>query len=265
MDFVNKYELFLFDMDGVIYIGNKTLPGAVRTVNYLKDKKKKVYFLTNNPARSQSEYARKLKDIGIKTDPDHIITSTRNLCNYLERNIKSLGRKTAYLIGSSHFKSSVSRTGIKSVKPGGRYKAHYVIMGGYREFNFKDIDNATQFLRNGAELIATNRDSYYPSDVGYSPGTGALLSSVEISGGTKAVVTGKPEKFIFHLSLELAGVKNKKKTVIIGDNLNTDIAGGNNFGITTVLSLTGVTDKRKLRKSAVKPEYVIDNLSGLLK
>jgi len=265
MKFIDNFDLFLFDMDGVIYIGDKPIPGTAEVIKHLYKENKRIVFLTNNPARSESEYAKKLKDIGIKTKNGQIITSTKNTCYYLKDNISGITKKSAYVIGSRHFKSSVRKTGINIVNKSNSYKSDYVIMGGHREFNFNEIDNATKFIRNGADLIATNRDSYYPSEHGFSPGTGALLSSIEISGGKKAFVIGKPEKYIFQLSLKLSGIKNKKRTVIIGDNIHTDILGGNNFGITTVLSLTGVTDKKELRRSKVKPDYVIEHPSRLLR
>ena len=264
MNIIEKYELFLFDMDGVIYIGNDPVPGSVELINYLYKKNKRICFLTNNPARSETEYLKKLKNIGIKAKSEHIITSTKNICYYLSNNIRGIRSKSAYIIGSRHFKTSVRKTGINTVRPGNNFKSDYVIMGGHRDFNFNEIDYASQFIRNGANFIATNRDSYYPSDLGFSPGTGALLSSIEISSGKKALITGKPEKHIFELSLKLAGIKNKRKAVIVGDNLHTDILGGKKFGISTVLSLTGVTKRKDLKNSKIKPDYVINNLSSLL-
>ncbi|MGI9534895.1 MAG: TIGR01459 family HAD-type hydrolase [Thermodesulfobacteriota bacterium] len=264
MNIIENFDLFLFDMDGVIYIGNKPIPGSVELINHLYNRNKIVIFLTNNPARSDSEYAKKLNKTGIKTNTDHIITSTKNICHYLKNHIKELNKKSAYVIGSRHFKSSIHKTGINIVRSGNNFKSDYVIMGGHRNFNFNEIDNASQFIRNGARIIASNRDSHYPSELGVSPGTGALLSSIEITSGKKAIITGKPEKHIFQLSLKLAGIKNKKKVVIIGDNLQTDILGGNNFGISTILSLTGVTSKKDLKNSEIKPDYIIKNPSELI-
>ena len=230
MKIIDNFDLFLFDLDGVIYIGDNPIKGSAEAVNYLYSKNKKIVFLTNNPARSENEYSKKLKEIGIKTYKGQIITSTKNICHYLNHNIRGINRKSAYVIGSRYFRASIRKTGINMVGPGKNFKSDYVIFGGHRDFNFSEIDNATKFIRNGADLIATNRDSYYPSDNGLSPGTGALLSSIELSGGKKALVIGKPEKYIFQLSLELTGIKNKKRTVIVGDNLYTDILGGKNFG-----------------------------------
>ena len=264
MNTIENFDLFLLDMDGVIYIDNKPVPGSVQFINHLYAKNKKIVFLTNNPARSEAEYAKKLKKIGIKVKTDQIITSTKNICHYLENNIREIHRKSAYVIGSRHFKSSIRKTGINIVRSESNFKSDYVIMGGHRDFNFNEIFNATQFIRNGAKLIATNRDSYYPSELGLSPGTGALLSSIEVSSGKKALIVGKPEKYVFQLSLKLAGIKKKSRAIIIGDNLQTDILGGINFGICTVLTLSGVTGRKELKQSSIKPDYVVNNLSSLI-
>ncbi len=262
MNVLESFDLFLLDMDGVIYTGSHPVPGSVEAINHLYSKNKKIIFLTNNPSGSNTEYKRKLKNIGIKADVNQIVTSATSLCHYLTGRLRNINTRSAYVIGSKHLKNSVARTGVKLISTAAD-STNYVIMGGHKNFNYSEIEHASRFIRNGARLIATNRDPYYPSKDGFSPGTGALLSSIEISGGKKALITGKPEKHIFHLSLKLAGVR-KNRAVIIGDSLKTDILGGINYGIYTVLTLSGVTDKKELQKSRIKPDKVIRMLSSLI-
>ena len=138
-------------------------------------------------------------------------------------------------------------------------------MGGHRRFNFNEINTATILLRKGAKFIASNHDPFYPTLNGISPASGALLSSIEVASEKKAIITGKPEKYLFDLSMETAQFKNKKKTVLIGDNLFTDILGGNNYGISTVVTLTGLTKRKDIKNSKIKPDFIIKNLSYLLK
>lgn len=262
MNVLENFDLFLLDMDGVIYTGNHPISGTVETINYLYSKNKKIIFLTNNPSGSNTEYKKKLGNMCIKADINQIITSTASLCHYLTSRLRNINTKSAYVIGSKHLKNSVAKTGVKLISTTAD-STDYVIMGGHKNFHYGEINHASRFIRNGAKLIATNRDPCYPSKNGFSPGTGALLSSIEISGGKKALITGKPEKYIFQLSLKLAEVR-KNKAVIIGDNLKTDILGGINYGIYTVLTLSGVTDKKKLQKSSIKPDQVIERLSSLI-
>jgi len=265
MKILEKYELFLFDLDGVIYIDNKPTTGAVEAVNTIKSYGKRVLFLTNNPARSKLEYSSKLKKMGIDTKNSHILTSADSICRYLNTRIKNIKNKTGYVIGSKYFKNQVRKTGI-NIESGKNFnKTDYVIMGGHRQFNFNEINIATILIRKGAKFIATNHDPFYPTLNGLSPASGALLTSIETASEKKALITGKPERYLFDLSMETAKFKNKKKTLLVGDNLNTDILGGNNFGISTALTLTGITTKKVLKQSIIQPDYIIKDLSHLIR
>ena len=265
MKILDNFELFLFDLDGVVYIDEKPTPGAVKAINTIKKNNKKVLFITNNPARSKNEYSEKLRKIGINAKRNEILTSADGICRYLVTKIKNIHSKSAYVIGSRYFKSQIKKTGI-SIDNGKNYnKTDFVIMGGHRQFNFDEINTATILIRKGAKFIATNHDPYYPTQDGFSPATGALLTSIETASEKKALITGKPKRYIFELSMETAKFKNKKKTLLVGDSLYTDILGGNNFGIKTALTLTGVTSKKNLRNCSIKPDYIINDLSNLIK
>lgn len=265
MKFIEKFELFLFDLDGVVYIDDKPTPGAVEAISKLQSLKKRVVFITNNPARSKLEYSNKLKKLGIDGTSRQILTSTDSICRYLNTKIRDITDKSAYVIGSRYFKNQVKKTGIIVYNGKDFKKTDYVIMGGHRQFNFNEINIATILIRKGAKFIATNHDPFYPTLHGLSPASGALLASIETASEKKAIITGKPEKYLFDISMETAGYKNKKKTLLVGDNLYTDILGGINYGIPTALTLTGLTTKKVLRESKIKPDYILKNLSDLLR
>ncbi len=265
MKFFENFELFLFDLDGVVYIEDKPTPGAVETINTIKAYNKKVLFITNNPARSKLEYSGKLKKMGINAKSSQILTSADSICRYLMTKIKNITNKSAYVIGSKYFKSQIKKTGIIIDSGKNFNKTDFVIMGGHRQFNFNEINIASILIRKGAKFIATNHDPFYPTLNGLSPASGALLTSIETASENKAIVTGKPEKYLFDISMETAQFKNKKKTLLVGDNLYTDILGGINFGIPTVLTLTGLTTKKELKQSNITPDYIIKDLTYLVK
>lgn len=262
---IEKFDLILFDLDGVIYIENKTTPGVIKVLKKIRENKKKLLFLTNNPAHSPREYFQKLKKIGICSTPNEIITSSLATSYYIKKKFRKIETKTAFIIGSRSFKNEIKKTGIKPATGKKEISADIVIMGGHSKFNYQEIKTATLAIRNGAKFIATNRDPFYPSKEGLLPATGALLSSIETASGKMATITGKPERNIFELCLNTSGQKNKKKIVIIGDRLDTDIKGGKDFGISTILTLTGATKLKDLGKTNIKPNYVIKNLNHLLK
>lgn len=265
MILIEKLDLILFDLDGVIYIENKPTPGAIKVLKKIRENKRKLLFLTNNPAHSAREYAQRLKKIDIYCTPNEIITSSLATSYYIRKRFRKIETKTAFIIGSKSFKNEIEKTGIKPATGKNAISADIVIMGGHPKFNYQEIKTATLAIRNGAKFIATNRDPFYPSKEGLLPATGALLSSIETASGKKATVTGKPERNIFELCLNTSGQKNKKKIFIIGDRLDTDIKGGNDFGINTILTLTGSTKLKDLEKSNIKPNCVIKNLNHLLK
>lgn len=265
MKLIENFELFLFDLDGVVFIDNRPIPGASETIRKIQSYNKKILFLTNNPARSKTEYSKKLKKIGIDATSNQVLTSADSMCHYLKLKIKYITKKTAYVIGSKYFKNQIRSTGINVVTGQNFRKTDFVIMGGHREFNFNEINIATILIRKGAKFIATNRDPFYPTLNGLSPGSGALLSSIETASEKRAIITGKPERYLFDLSVKTAKFKNKKKIVLIGDNLDTDILGGIRYGISTVLTLTGLTTKKGIKNSTIQPDYTIKNLPFLLK
>ena len=262
MNFSKSVDHFIFDLDGVVYVGKEPTTNAPKVLDILREKKKKILFLTNNPTHAPNEYVKKLKAMKIFCTRDEIITSPMAVAFYLKKKFRKLNKKTAYVVGSRYLKKVVKETGLNLVRKKNSLSTDFVIMGGHSKFNYEEISVASNLVRKGAKFIATNRDSFYPTEFGFFPATGALLSSIEISSSNKAVIVGKPEKTIFDL------VKYKLKshnTLIIGDNLDTDIIGGNNAGFKTALTLTGATTKKDLIQSSISPSYIIKDLTYLLK
>ena len=262
MKLSDLFDCFILDMDGVVYVGGNPIKGSVDTINYLKDQGKAVLFLTNDPRRSPIEYADKLRSIGIEASSDDVVTSAMAIAQHISEEHDSLENLTAYVIGSNTLRNQIRNSGITIVTgEEGKY-ADFVILGSHPDFHYDEMKIATLALRNGADFYATNRDPAYPSEEGHIPATGAILASIEVASGKNAKVAGKPENIIFETALEKV---NKDKIVMIGDRLDTDILGGNNAGLSTILVLSGSTKRKDLKDSEIKPDYVLNNLKGLLK
>jgi 4-nitrophenyl phosphatase len=129
--------------------------------------------------------------------------------------------------------------------------------------DYNDLKKATLCIRNGAEFYATNNDPYYPTSQGLVPATGALVAAIETASSTKATIVGKPKRIMFNIAKSL--LVNKGRIAVIGDRLDTDIAGGKKAGFSTILTLTGSTKLDEVKSSKIKPDYVIKNLSCLYK
>ncbi len=262
MRLLDLFNGFLLDMDGVVYVGGNPIKGSADTIKYLKENGKTVLFLTNDPRRSPSECADKLRSIGIQASSEDVITSSMAIAQHICEEHNSLENMTAYVIGGNTLRNQIQNTGITIVNgEEGKY-ADFVILGSHHDFHYNEMKIATLALRNGADFYATNRDPAYPSEEGHIPATGAILASVEVASGKKAKVAGKPENIIFEVAL---GRVNNHKIVMIGDRLDTDIQGGKDAGLSTILVLSGSTKKKDLKDSDIKPDHVINNLRDLLK
>lgn len=263
MKLVDLFDCFLIDLDGVVYIGDSPVPGSVEAIKYLINNDKLVIFLTNNPRHNISQYTQKLNDIGIDETTLNIITSASALASHIQSTFDDLENKKAYVIGSQALKNEIKQTGLKLVIGEEAKKAEFVIFGGHPEFHYDEMKIATLAISNGAHFFATNRDMVYPTSEGHIPATGAMLASIEVASGKKALCAGKPENLMFDLSHTYHD-HSKDRIAIIGDHLDTDILGGKNAGISTILMISDVGIEDDLRNSEIKPDYIIRNLKELL-
>ena len=264
MDFQDSFDHFVFDLDGVIYSGEKAIGNSPGVLETLRKNKKKIRFITNNPSRSPSGYAGKLGGLGIRSQSGEFITSPMAAVSLITENLSSEEWKTVFVAGSDYLKSEVGKTGLVEVSGDDSLGADLVVIGSHPGFDLEEIKTASIAVGNGAAFIGTNGDLFYPCEHGRAPATGALLASVEAASGKKALTAGKPEKYMFDL-LEKSGVAPTKKTLLLGDSLGTDIAGGQKAGYSTALVMTGVTEKTDLEDNAIKPDFILEDISFLLK
>lgn len=262
MKLADLFDCFLIDLDGVIYIGDSAVPGSVEAVTKLLLNEHTLIFLTNNPRHNISQYCQKLNEIGIEETSLNIITSATALASHIQSVFANLEDKKAYVIGSEALKKEIELTGLKLVSGDEAKNADFVIFGGHPEFHYDEMKIATLAIGNGAHFFATNRDTVYPTIEGHIPATGAMLTSIEVASGKKAISAGKPETMMF----EIASTHHdhaQDKIAIIGDHLDTDILGGQNAGISTILMISDPNIEDELRSSDIKPDYIIKSLEEL--
>ncbi len=265
MRLADRFDCFLIDLDGVVYVGESPTEGAVETINLLKKSGKIVIFLTNDPRKTAAEYSEKLREMGIVVTPGDVVTSGMAIAYHIRNSYPDIGNKSAYVVGSSSLKDEIRLTGLEVVNGEDARRADFVIVGGHPEFHYEEMKLATLAIRGGAEFFATNRDPAYPSPEGLIPATGAMLASIETACGRKAVVAGKPELIMFEVALAEHLHRDREKFAIIGDRLDADVQGGRNAGIAAILALSGSTSEDDLEHSEIKPDYVIRDLRDLFK
>jgi HAD superfamily hydrolase (TIGR01450 family) len=262
----DRYDGFLIDLDGVVWLGHEFIEGAVETVNTLTAEGKPVAFVTNSPRQSPAEHAETLRKGGIMVEDSRVVTAgTTLIALALER----FGpQPEAIATGTDSFLRQLSRAGIRLLDHSDWRAAEAVLVSGHSGFDYDELKAASMAARAGAMLVATGRDPTMPMPEGLWPGTGSILAAIETASGVKGVITGKPEVRIFRTGLEAIGFSagehgptgpdgEQVRVAMIGDRADTDVAGGQAAGLDGIL----VGDHRD---PAVVPDQTIASLAGLL-
>jgi len=257
IDHIKSKAGFIIDMDGVIYHGNKLLPGVTDFLTWLEASGKSYLFLTNSSERTPKELHEKLKRLGINVGEEHFYTSALATASFLA-NQKPDG--SAYIIGDAgliHALYSVGYT-VNNVSP------DYVVVGDTHSYNFEKVELAVNLVLKGAKLIGTNPDVSGPVEVGITPSTKALIAPIEIASGKKAYYVGKPNPLMMRSALKRLGVK-REDAIVIGDRMDTDVRCGLESEIDTLLVLSGITEKREIDNFPYRPRYVLNGVIDLVK
>jgi 4-nitrophenyl phosphatase len=259
---VDRYDDFLLDMDGVIYLNHQPIPDAVEFIRHLRDMRKGILFITNNSKNTRTEYRERLLGMGIEAPEREILTSSVATASFLEENYDLEGR-TAFFIGGPGLEEALSGTLLELVSGEEGSRADFVIAGWDTELSYDKLRVACLALHAGAVFIATNDDATFPAPDGFWPGAGSIVAALETAAGRKALVIGKPNAYMFETALSITGGK-VDRSLIIGDRLETDVLGGWRAGLDTCLVLTGVAGRDDLEGFEPQPDLIVDSLLELL-
>lgn len=242
-------------MDGVIYHGDRLLPGVKEFVEWLYAEKKKFLFLTNASGRAPRELQQKLARMGMEVDESHFYTSALATAQFVQTQAPGC---SAYIIGAPGLFNALYDAGIttNTVDP------DYVIVGETTSYNFENISRAVHFVNNGAKLIATNPDMTGPTETGISPACRALVAPIELATGKSAYFVGKPNPLMMRTGLKMLGV-HSEEAAIIGDRMDTDIIAGIESGLDTALVLSGVTDEQEMLRFPYRPRLVLSGVGEI--
>ncbi|BAK47329.1 hypothetical protein CXIVA_13630 [Clostridium sp. SY8519] len=247
---------FICDMDGVIYHGNRILPGAAEFVQWLQKEKKEYLFLTNNSGKTPKELRQKLQRMGMDVEEKHFYTSALATAEFIKAQSPGC---SAYVIGEAGLFNALYDAGItmNEVDP------EYVVVGEGNTYSFDTLTRAVNLVRRGAKLIGANSDVSGPIEDGIAPACRALVAPIEMATGKKAYFCGKPNPLMMRTGLRLLNC-HSAEAVIIGDRMDTDIVAGTESGIATVLVLTGVSTRDTVRKYAYQPTVIMDGIGSLV-
>ena len=253
------YEAFILDLDGVLYRGDEPVAAAAPTIDALRSADKRLVYLTNNSARTPEQVATKLRHLGIDATAEEVLTSAQATAELLARDDGD--RSTAYVIGQEGVRTALTAAGLELVD-GNATRSDFVVVGWDGEVTYEALRRATVLVRGGARLVATNADASYPAPGGELwPGAGAILAAVETASGAKATVVGKPHAPLFEAAIRRA---KSRDALMVGDRIETDVAGAAAAGLDAALVLSGVSELRDVLDQDALPVAILPDIGGLL-
>ena len=254
---LKEKELYVFDMDGTIYLGNRVFDFAVRFIENLKKANKKVLFFTNNPTRNDCEYIDKLRRLGFPAEDGDVMTSGDVTAEFLNRYRNG---KSVYLLGVKSLCDDFQNKGINLVDD----NADVVVTSFDTSLTYDRLNKAAHFIRNGAEFLCTHPDFNCPTENGPIVDSGSIVACITASTGVVPRYFGKPYRETIDMISEVTGIP-LDKMCIFGDRLYTDIALGKKYGVTAALVLTGETTIADVCAAAEadKPDFVFDSLADV--
>lgn len=255
---LSKKRLFVFDMDGTIYLGGKVFPFAVELINLLRASGRRILFFTNNASHDPTFYYAKLEKMGFDPREGEVLTSGDVTVAFLNR---FRAGRPVYLVGTPELERQFKAAGI-----GFDEHADIVVTSFDTTLTYEKMNIACRQVRGGAEWLSTHPDFNCPTEDGFIPDSGAISAFITASTGKTPTYFGKPYRDAVEMMSEITGVPLSEMAVF-GDRLYTDIALGKRNGITAVLTLTGETTAQDVENAEEKdrPDFTVDSLDDVKK
>jgi 4-nitrophenyl phosphatase len=246
----------IIDMDGVLWRGDEPVPDLQAFFEFLRQRDVGFILATNNSSRTPEQYVEKLARFGVAVDGGSILTSALVAAAYLADRAPKGTR--VYAIGKQGLRQALEERGFVLSE-----EAAYVVVGWNTDLVWDELATASLLIHRGAGFIGTNPDVSYPTERGPVPGNGAQLAAIQVTTGVSPVVTGKPEPQMYEEAIRRMSA-SLETTAVIGDRLDTDLAGGVRLGLTTVLVLSGIASADDVSSSSITPDVVCADIGELM-
>ncbi len=259
-ELLRQKKLYLFDMDGTLYLGSRLYDFTIELLETLKATGRRYLFMTNNSSKSVEDYIKKLAGLGIASTREDFITSSQATAYYLRGHHPG---KKLYVCGTRSLKRELEMEGFTVTEDVNETEC--IVMGFDTELTFQKLHDVSYMLLTRPELpyIATNPDYVCPTEFGSVPDCGSVCDMIFNAAGKRPVVIGKPSPLMPILAMERNGY-TKEETAVVGDRIYTDVKSGLNAGITGILVLSGETTQEILDASQDKPHLVLQDAGEIL-
>jgi NagD protein len=256
---MKRYDGYIFDLDGTVYMGDTPIPGALETIAALRAAGSRVLFLSNNPTRTRQQYAEKLTRLGVPVAPADVLNSSFVL---VQRMLELAPGAPLFVVGEPPLEGELREAGFTLSEQAGQIV--WVVASFDRTFSYHKLQVAFDAIRAGARLIATNGDRYCPVPGGGQPDAAAVIAAIEACTGTRCEeIAGKPSLLMATTALRQIGLE-PQHCLMVGDRLETDIRMGQAAGIDTAFVLTGASTQADLAVFDPQPTYTLPSIAALV-
>ena len=250
---MNDIKGIFFDLDGVLYIGNKAIDGAVETISFLRPESYKLRFITNTSTITPEISIEKLLGMGFDVKAGELFTPL----NVAKEYMLSKNYKTFYPVIKKDVLEFYSDFRIDDINP------DCILIGDIGDkWSYELMNKIYNFVMSGSELLALHKGKFYKTEKGNVIDIGAFVTGIEFAANVKAKIFGKPDNNFFDTVIKSTGV-SAENILMVGDDIDNDIQGAINCGMKTVLTRTGKYDENYVSKSGVKPDVVIESIRDL--
>lgn len=255
---LSQIRSLILDMDGVLWRDMQPIGDLPAIFNEIQNLGLRVILATNNATKSPQQFLEKLAGFGVNLEPRQIINSAMATAAYLKKKHPQGGN--VFIVGNEGLRQILVEQGFRESDT----NVIAVVAALDRELTYEKLKTATLLIRSGVPFIGTNPDRSFPVPEGQAPGAGAILAAIEAASDVKPLVIGKPRPDMYNAAIERLGT-TPLETLVVGDRLETDIAGAQNGGFPNALVLSGVTtlDQSQLWKPA--PDIITNDLESLIK
>jgi len=257
---VESFDVALLDLDGVVYLGDDVVAGVPESLRQCRALGMRLAFVTNNASRTPDQVAQRLRTLGVPAEAGEVVTSAQAAAHYLAQRLPAAA--AVLVVGAEGLREALRERGLVPVCSA-EEQPLAVVQGYGPQVDAAMLSEAAVALGRGVPWVATNLDATLPSPRGQLPGNGAFVAALRHATGCTPIATGKPDPTMHAESVERSAARHP---IVVGDRLDTDIAGADAVGCPSLLVLSGVTDARRLLSAAPteRPTYLGYDLSGLL-